>query len=274
MKMKSLFFVMMAFALGATGLMAHKTVSTSGTHLHGTSLFHRYLKTGLTQVGDDPGSTASGQVQIKHNQQGRADREQMMIKVSGLEGDATFHLLAWIGDDLDPMELTLFTTSSSGQGAVKYMRKLQGNAAAAKGAKKFDLPNLEDPVDDIRRLVIADDAMNHLLEADLEAPDQFQYLIKRELTNDGLDQDAEGAIHLKAHHNQARFRLRVGGLDPDTDYSLAANGEVLETVTTDENGGFETTTILDVPLDLFLLDTLSVRNGDDQSVLSTSFPRP
>jgi hypothetical protein len=267
MKFRALHLTLAVLGLSLAGLIAHNTTSLSGTHLHGTSIFHRYLKLEMTFVGAEEDPVASGKIQIKHNQQGKSDRQQMFVKVDNLTEDADYYLLAWLGDDTEPVTLSSFQSSGDGKGKVKFKRKLQG-----KGNSKFDLPNLKDPVDDIRKLAVADDEMNVVLEADLTMPDQFHYLVKRELTNDGNAPDAEGVIHLKGNHKQVWFRLRVGGLDADTAYTLALNDEAMDSITTDENGTFDATTALDIPLDVFMIDDISILNGDDESVLSTNLP--
>ncbi len=65
--------------------------------------------------------------------------------------------------------------------------------------------------------------------------------LKIELENLGVDPDASGSLRLRLQEGQARFQIRLAGLDPSSDYGLVANGIERATLTTDGSGQLNVT---------------------------------
>jgi len=72
MRMRIVLSTALVALLGVSTLTAHRYMGSTRSHLHGTSIFHRYLHAALAPPADATASTASGRVLIKHNAQGKA----------------------------------------------------------------------------------------------------------------------------------------------------------------------------------------------------------
>ena len=107
-----------------------------------------------------------------------------------------------------------------------------------------------------------------LQTADLTAPDKLEYVLKRDLSAGSI----EASLQIKGKANKAKVRLEASGLSPNTEYSLALNGTVAQTGTTDENGKLKISSELDNPLDILALQSVALLDGLGNVVVSTTLP--
>jgi len=130
-----------------------------------------------------------------------------------------------------------------------------------------------DPLNNIRELAVAYVSAQVVLRADLTASArQTHDLIKRKLSNDGTEPNAEAALGIKATEKKSQFRLLAGGLNPATDYIFAINGDVVSTSASDANGNLA---IVELPVgtpDILDIHQLAIWNSISNSVLSTTLP--
>lgn len=262
----------------ATGIVtALATFLPNASHAAqgGTSILHLLLRETMTNTGAD--TNASGRVEAKQNKQGRSNHQQLNIFANNLDASAPYQLLALLGDDTNFTHVADLTSDADGKIAVRYRRVDAGNGnghgnGPKLGRGKSLLPAALNPVTDIRELAIQNSSTQAVLTADFSAPNKFEYLIKRPLTNDGFDSDAAGTLRIKGNGNHATIRIAASNLETNGSYLLLLNGSINETNTTDASGKLATTTSLITPTDILDLRTLSISDAGTNSVLSAKLP--
>src|SRR5258706_7766468 len=169
--------------LSMAGLaISHQAIAKKPGNAGGTSILHWMLNATMTNSGVEPG--ASGSVVIKQNKQGNANNQRLTISLAGLTAGTTYKLQALVGNALDYVDVADLTTDSNGELLVKYVKKNNGHGKAGGDA----LPNALDPISSIRSLAIGSSTTNlTVLSTDLTNPDSLQYLVKRNMTNDGQE---------------------------------------------------------------------------------------
>ena len=248
--------LVLGFALGAPVLAAPG----------GTDVLHLSLR---TELAPDGGSGGAGQLSAKLRQQGHADVQKLTLEVSGLAQEATHHLFVWQRDALVPIDSTSFETDEDGA-ATLQLKHLGHKSVPGK-----EFPDGLDPLSDVVTLEVRDPGDVVVLEADLSDPDELSYLVKRRLTNEGVEADAEGSLLMKQRGTSARFRVRATGLTPNADYELALLDGLAETlvpVTADAHGRLDVTELPDGAPAPFDLSAVELRNGLDEVVLRTDLP--
>jgi hypothetical protein len=223
----------------------------------GTDVLHLTVRSAFEGTGVD--ADAAGDVAAMLRQQGNADIQKLRLEVSGLEPDADYELWALRRGEMDPIEALGFDTDADGAASLKLM--------------KNGVPMALDPLVDVLALEVRNGADEVVLDADLTDPDFLQYLVKRRLDNDGIDGDAAGSLFLKAGPGKAQLRVSAIDLDPNADYALTLDGVEVATLTTDGAGRLNAKQDLPGgPADVLDLELLELRNGADESVLSTVLP--
>jgi hypothetical protein len=230
---------------------------------HGTDILHFFVRKAMTNEGVE--SNAVGRVDVKQNQQGNANNQKLNIFVQGLSSNTVYQLMALLDQDTNYTQVAEFNTDANGAIALKYQKNGNGNG---QGKGKSPLPQLLDPVSEIRSLAIGNSSTQAVLVANLVDPDKLQYLVKRHLSN-GV---APATLRIKATIHQTQFRLIAGGLNPTNDYLLAFNGEVVQTNSTDTAGDLEIFSLLQTPTDILSVRDLALWDSGSNSVLSTKLP--
>ena len=238
----------------------------------GTSILHLAIRDTMTNTGVN--TNAAGRVDAKQNKQGRSNVQQLDISASNLGPNAPYQLLALLGDDTNSTAVANLTSDAGGKIAVRYRRVDAGNSSGHShlGRGKSALPDALNPLSNIRGLHIQDAGNQVVLAADFGAPDKFEYLVKRPLTNDGFDTNAAGTLRIKGNLNQATLRVVASNLETNAAYLLVLNGSINETNTTDANGKLTVTTSLLTPADILGLRTLSISDSASNSILSAKLP--
>ena len=237
---------------------------------NGSNVLHLSLRTAF---GPEADADAAGSLAAKLRQQGHADVQKLQLEVSGLAENTTHHLFLSLRGVVDPVDVLSFDTDENGEASLKLMHLGHKDVPG----KKFPLDL--DPLSDVLGMDIRSEADLNLvlLAADVTAPDQLRYLVKRRLDpNESIDADAAGLLFMKESATKVQFRLRAGNLEADTGYTLAfltAGGETTFPVTTDADGALD---LKELPVGApapFEMTGLELRLGTDV-VLSTTLPSP
>jgi hypothetical protein len=247
-------------AFGLSALIAKPSVAHAG----GTDILHLFAHKAMTNEGIEAG--AAGVVDVRQNRQGNANNQRLDVSVTGLTTNTTYQLLALLDDDTNSTFVVDLTTDSHGAGALHFTQANNGNGGMGKG--KSPLPDLLDPVSNIRELTLVDVATQAVLTADLTAPDKLQYLIKRNLSTNGVS----AQLRIKATTTQTQFRLTASGLNPTNDYFLVLNDGIVQTNSTDANGKLSISSLLQNPVEILDLHTVALWDSVSNVVLSTELP--
>lgn len=263
MKSKTLFITVGALSL-LTLLSAESRAEKPVTR-RGTSVMH-YLVRGELRATNDPAQIV-GTVRLQANEQGRASKQMLDLRLAGLDENATYQLTALMGDDTNAFVVGDFDADRAGRAKVSFKSQGQGRGG------KTPVPDSISPLTDLRALGV--DRANTQTVAQVWIADaaQYQYLVKRNLTAEDTAGTAAGSISLIANQNRVNFRLLAGGLGATNEYHLALNSEVGLTVQTDENGYVE---IKNWPANapgVLDLRSLALWDVNSNVVLRTSLPR-
>jgi len=241
----------------AAGLLTQQALAKKG----GTSILHFMLRTTMTGTG-------TGNVEAKRNQQGGADNQRLEITVANLATSTTYQLLASTTDDTNLVAVGEFTTDSAGGAVLDYVKKNNG-----KGSPGGDpVPAGLNPISKLRSLEVSVGGTQTVLSADVTAPDSLQYLVKRAMTNDGADTDANASLRIKSNGNNDQLRIRASGLDSTNTYFLAINGAIADTLASDAGGNINVTAWPAGSPDALDVTSLAIWNSESNSVLSTTLP--
>ncbi len=249
---------------------------------HGTDILHLFLHSSLTNTGVEP--SAAGTVQLSQNEQGNANNQRLNVSVSGLETNNTYLLFAMLDDDTNFTFISDFNTDDGGNASLQYVNigSANGNGNGHGNGHGHGLglghghghgpgllsSSLLNPLSDIRQIGIFNGSTQAVLTADMTAPDDFQYLVKRNISGNGVDAD----LRIKATASQTQFRLNASGLNPTNDYFLVLSGSIVQTNSTDANGNLAINSLLTNPADILQVHTLALWDSASNSVVSTELP--
>ena len=135
------------------------------------------------------------------------------------------------------------------------------------------LPDALNPINKILSLAVADVNTQSVMSADLTNPDSLQYLVKRGMHNDGVENSAAAGLRIHATKNFVQFGLRASGLTPSASYFLAINNAQPYTdLTTDTSGNASVNALPVGAPDILDITNLAILNSSSNSVLSTTLP--
>ncbi len=117
----------------------------------GTSVLHVLYNTAMANSGVDP--NASGKINGMLNRQGNSNNQRLRLTLANLDPNATYQLMAYIGDDANPRNVADLTTDSKGALAISYVQKCPGPSNA--GGQP--LPAVLDPISRIHQLDVVKD---------------------------------------------------------------------------------------------------------------------
>jgi hypothetical protein len=251
-----------AMIAALTVLTAQHVLAKKG----GTSILHLTVSVPMTGTGFD--ADASGSVAADYKAQGGAKKQSLDIKTANLDSNATYVVLASTTQNGTLTEVAQLTTDANGAINVHYSQQGQGKAHP----HGEPLPVGLDPVSDLRTLEISIGGTQTVLSADMTAPEKLQYLVKRAMDNDGVDNDASAALRIKSNGSQDQLRIKATGLDASGTYFLAVNGNIASNLTTDASGGLSVTSLPDGAPSILDITGLAIFNSASNSVLSTTLP--
>jgi hypothetical protein len=237
---------------------------TSPSALAGTDILHFFDRTAFTSSGIV--TNAFGTADARENKQGNADNESVSLSFKGLNTNAPYTLQISTVDDPNLTSVSDFTTDNRGRAALNF-RALGSGKSLGKG--KQPLPDAMDPTSELRSFAVLDtNTQTILLTADLTAPNHLQYLIKRDLSTNGIT----ATLRIEANNQRARLSISARNLAATNDYFLVLNGGIVQTNSTDARGRLEMRTALVNPLDVLNLRTVTVWDNASNVVVSTTLP--
>jgi hypothetical protein len=257
--------VLIAAAMVAIAFILQNALA-KGSQKGGTSILHWMEKTQMISSGIE--SNVAGSITAKQNQQGNANNQRLTISLSDLEGNATYQLLATIGTDTNPVVAADLPADANGNVLINYIKKANGKGNAGGVA----LPDVLNPISDIRSLEIVNSSTQTVLSADLTSPDALQYLVKRSLTNDGTEPGAAAALRIHATQRMIQFKLLATGLTPSGSYFLAINDALETNVMSDASGKLQFIQLPAGSPDILDIQSLAILNASSNSVLHTTLP--
>jgi hypothetical protein len=244
--------------LAVLGIAALSVISLSAGPKRGTDILHLSTRKQMTDEGVVPNAT--GSIALSQNKQGNANNQRLDLLVSNLETNATYQLLAGIGDNPNLVQVDEFTTDNKGNANLRYR-----NTGGGQGKKP--LPAELDPLANVRALLVVRGG-NIVLSADMRSPDSVQYMIKRSLENG----DILGFLRVKANTSKADFRLVATGLNPTNDYSLSLNGAVAQTAASDRKGRLAIGASVPSGVDALAIHQVALLDNTSTAVLTTTLP--
>ncbi len=219
------------------------------------------FNTALTNNGSVD-SDARGTVRGSLNRRGVTDNQRLSIAVSKLDAGATYHLVAFLGDNASSTAVADFTTDSHGSASVAYVK------SATPGA--HPLPDAVDPISDVRELDVVNTTGDTVLQADLTEAHSFSYSVHRAMDNTGFLPGAGGSLVLSGSPHATRVAVVAIGLTPQTSYQLLVNGTSLATKTSDAHGKLSIASPrTGVPLVLDVR-TVELADGSSNVILSST----
>lgn len=223
----------------------------------------------MTNNGVEP--TASGVVAANQNKQGAANNQRLDILLKGLTTNAPYSLYVASVGDTNLTAVTNFVTDAKGGAALRYRSLGNGHGG---GHGKTQLPSTLDPISQIQELDVFNGSTQAVLTADLTMPNQFQYLIKRNVSSNNVT----GLLRINANNHKTQFNLALSGLDATNDYYVVVNDGIVQTNTSDASGDLDVTnlqTTLPI-LQVNSLEVWSITNNlilpETNVVISTTLP--
>lgn len=249
-----------------TSLIASQPPKPPGLGNKGTDILHWAVRESMTN--EDTNSNATAKLDLKQNQQGKADNQRFNLKVAGLETNTTYQIWAAIEDDTNFVLVSDFTTDTSGNSNVRLMKT--GNSKGKGLAKGHqDLPPTVDPISHIREIAIGNVLTQAVFTANLTSPDKLQYLVKRRLENqDGVVAD----LRIKATERKLSFKLTTWGLSGTNQFFLALNNTIVSSGDSSPDGALSFTSIPVNPADILMVREVAILNSASNTVIHTHLP--
>ena len=133
---------------------------------------------------------------------------------------------------------------------------------------KHPVPAALTPISNVRELAILDAANQTILDANLTAPNKFEYLLKRDFSTDSV----EALLQINANSQNAQVGVAASGLLPTNSYSLALNGAIVAMDDSDARGRLHLAFQLDQPLDIFSLQSVAIVDSATNVIASSNLP--
>jgi hypothetical protein len=222
-------------------------------------------------------------VQLDSKEQGKADHQDLNIRVQGLDANYTYQLSALLDENTNLLSALSFSTDANGAATLMLRDFSQGNPKAnihshghgnghghghGKGNGRQDIPDVLNPISSIRELDVVNSNAQSVLVADLTAPSRLTYLVKRDLSS----QNVNGQLRIQATNKKAQFGLSAAGLNPTNDYLLSFNGGIVQTNSTDSTGRLRISAPMETATDILDLHSVALLDNSSNVVLSTTLP--
>jgi hypothetical protein len=236
---------------------------------NGTDVVHFLYRTAMDPQED---AIATGRVETRFQQQGSSTIQALDVFLSNLEPQGTYHLFAWtdVEDQFEPLYVTNVTANARGLGSLRFLNRGESNKPLGRG--RLALPDGLNPVSSIGQLIVTDSSTQAVLTASFDANGKLQYLVKKHMENEGLDEDADAVLRVKVNTQSCQTRLVAVNLDPSTDYLLAVDGWPCKQLTTTSTGKLVDTQMFGNPMQMLDVDTIEIWNTSSNAVLSFVMP--
>jgi hypothetical protein len=227
---------------------------------HGTDILHFAIKETMTNNGVEP--SAIGTVQASQVQQGNANNQKLDVIASGLTPSTSYSLFVSTTDNTTLTDAMDFTTDSKGKIALHFTSLGNGH-----GGGKNSNPLPVDSVSHLLEADIVDTNAQTVLTGDLRNPQSLKYLIKRDLSTNGVS----STLEIKSTSGKTQFSLDTSGLTPSTDYVLVFNGTGVATNTSDAKGRLKITSA-PTPTNILDLQSVALTDTTNNVIVSTTLP--
>lgn len=255
--------VLIGAALASMAVM----MSAADATRRGTSVLHYMTRTPFATT--ELGTNASASLRLQHNEQGRSALQKFNLKSAGLAPNTEYFLSAVLGEEPTAIQIGTATTDGQGRLRVSFMKKGQGNGNPSKA-----LPEELDPVSSIREISLQETVTTQTVAvATINTSPSYQYLVKRNLTQQDTNATPAGSVSLKANASTVNFRLLADGLAAGGTYHLAINESIVESVTADESGAAQIVSWPATAPALLDLRSVSFLDGSSNVVLSATLPK-
>jgi hypothetical protein len=231
----------------------------------GTSVLHYMTQNAL--IATEAGSNAVGQLRLQQNEQGNSSKQSLRLLAAGLEPNASYNLIAVLGDDTNAVQVASLAADRRGRSHVSYLSRGQGRGG------KNPLPEVLNPLINVRSIGVENASTQTVAYAWIADAEKFQYIVKRNLTPEDTDGSAAGSVSLIANHRHVNFRLLAGGLAATNDYYLALNSNIVGTVQTGDDGRLQIKAWPTNAPAVLELHSLSLLDGSSNVVLQTRLPK-
>jgi hypothetical protein len=175
-----------------------------------------------------PGSTVTGSVRLQSSEQPKSSLQRFDLDAIGLDPATEYILVIATREETNAVQ----TVTSDGKGrlAISYLAKGQGDDITKK-----PFPSGFALLTDIRSLSLQSGS-EVVAGALINTSPEFEYLVKRPLTQGDTNGTPAGSMSFKADASEVNFQLRAEGLTAGQTYRLALNGAVAATVSADALG--------------------------------------
>jgi hypothetical protein len=214
---------------------------------------------------------ATGRVQAFVKQQGNSDHQRLRVTANQLDPRTSYTLLAQIGTSPDWVIVTDFTTSPLGKGNVTYFQnhplRGSGHNGSGLGLNKHALPELLDPLTDVRSLAIATSNGYVVLSVNLHEADTMKFELTSVFDNVGSDPLAIGCMAVGCQNGSVQFRLFAAG--QSSEYIFCVNDNPVATYAADSTGRISVGAFPDSAPSPLFFKKMSMRNSSEQVVLQS-----
>jgi hypothetical protein len=184
------------------------------------------FKAALTNSGVD--TDARGTVSGKLSRRGVTDKQSLSIALSRLDASAPYQVVAFLDDSGTSTAVTDFSTDRHGRFSTNYVKSLSPRA--------HHLPDVLDPLSNLRELDILNGAGDRISSADITNTTSFSYSLLRAMDITGFIPSAGGTLRVSGNHRSTRVSVAATGLLPSNSYQLLVNGVSVTTKTSDRHG--------------------------------------
>jgi hypothetical protein len=222
--------------------------------------FNYSFRVAMTNAGLDPDARATAKGNLIRR--GSKDIQRLTMSASRLVPESTYHVVAVTGESDEAMDAVDFITNRRGGSTITY-HKNPGNPP-------HPLPEVMDPLSNLRELGILNADWQAVLMADLLSPSAFSYSVRREMENTGFIENVSGVLQLRGSPRVTRVSITATGLTPFTSYQLLVNGVSVTTKTSNGRGKLTVAgpkTGLPLVLDI---TTVALADAGDNLILVTA----
>lgn len=234
----------------------------------GSDVLHLMAKNVISPT--DLGPSTGGSFKMQYNEQGQSIKQTVDLIVTGLEPNATAGMTASVGEDTNVVTVHSFTTDAQGRVRASFVDRAPRPAKL--GRNKQALPELMNPLSNVRALCVENAALQVVGFAWIADSPIYQYIVKRNLTQTDPEGTVAGSINLLANQRRAKLRLVAGGLTPGAEYSVVMDGAPVATVTANDAGRVTFNGWPAEGPEALLVRSLALTDSEGATLLSTSLP--
>jgi len=236
----------------------------------GPDSLHYSVRNNVAPTGSGA-QTIKGTYQIQYVEQGDKIRETLVLRVAGMESNATVSLTAAFGPDpANVVSVAHLPTDKKGRLNMTFKTQ---TPAPARPSKIPPAPEVLSPLTDVGAICFENSSGQVVGNAGVQDSQNFQLIVRRNLVPADPNGTAAGSINLVANQNHATLTLLAGGLTPDTDYLLALNGMAVGAATSDKHGNLRARGWPTNAPPILQLRSLALTDSSGGMILSTTLPR-